>query len=138
MLDSFTLGFMAKNYGKALRDAEVELEGINGELRKLEQRRAQLQSTIAGLKSLTGQPVTSDESLTEIIRTVLKGNRSGYLSVNQVAANARVLGSKVPVWKVGSVGTILNRLVRNGEAEQGLTDTGYVGYKWQYRLSDLK
>lgn len=129
---------MAKNYGKALRDAEAELEGIDAELRKLEQRRAQLQSTIAGLKSLTGQPVTSDESLTEIIRTVLKGNRSGYLGVNQVAASARVLGSKVPVWKVGSVGTILNRLVRNGEAEQGLTDTGYVGYKWQYRLSDLK
>jgi chorismate mutase len=129
---------MAKNYSKALHDAEVELKSIDGELRELGQRRAQLQSTIAGLKSLTGQPVASDESLTEIIRTVLKGNRSGFLGVNEVAANARLLGSKVPVWKVGSVGAILNRLVRNGEAEQGVTDTGYVGYKWQYRLSDLK
>lgn len=129
---------MADDYRKALTVAEGELADVEAKLSAYEHRRDQLKATIAGLKSLLGEAIDSDESLTETIRTVLRGSSTDkYLSVDAVAVNARMLGAKLPGNRQTSVATILNRLVHNGEAEQGQTDTGYVGYRWKRPITSL-
>jgi len=125
----YTSGAMS-DYRKALVSAERELTDVNAQIVQLQRRSAQLESTIAGLKSLMGEtPGVDERSLTELIRTVLKGN-SRFMGVDQVAINVRLLGGQLPSG-TASVATILNRLVKSGEVEQGLTDTNYVAYKWK-------
>jgi hypothetical protein len=130
---------MPDDYSRALESAEDELAAVEEQIMDLQVRQSQLRSTIAGLRSLLGQrPEKTDESLTDIIRTVLRGDTSRkYMGVDQVMVNARLLGAKITSDSRPSVATILNRLVRNGEVRQGLTDVGSVGFRSKSLLEKM-
>ena len=128
---------MTDQYQKALEAAEKEMGEVRLRLEELERREAQLRATIAGLRSLKGDPSdpsdSEDMSLTEAIRTVLKASNQ-YMGVQQIIVNLRLMGLLFSGDKSATVAATLNRLVRTGRAVQGTIDTGRVGYKWRMTL----
>lgn len=125
---------MTDEYKKALSAAETEMTDVERKLEDLERRKAQLRATIAGLRSLMGEPSDSEDmTLVDGIRTVLKGSEQ-YLSVQRVIVNLRLMGLQFQGDKTASVAATLNRLVRAGKALQGTAEDGMVGYKWRTTL----
>lgn len=118
-----------QNYKKALEDAELELATVGEKIDKLKERYAQLETTIAGLKSLMGStPEESDDSMSDVIRKVLEGSGTAkFMGIGQIIFRMRVLGIKKA--NRSSVVTILNRLARSGEIVQGEAEDGTVGYR---------
>jgi len=82
----------------------------------LQRRCAQLAATIARLKSLMGENLEQELNMTDVIRRILAA-RKGFVGVAQIVLNLRVQGFSGA--KEASVVTILNRLARNNEIEQG-------------------
>src|SRR5258707_11507787 len=120
---------MTDNYKKALADAEAEMADVEQQLQGLEKRQAQLRATIAGLRSLMGDPSdTEDMTLTDAIRTVLKGS-DRYMGVAQIMVNLRLMGLQFSGDKTATVAATLNRMARTGRAVQGTDEYGRGGYK---------
>jgi hypothetical protein len=130
---------MTGEYKKALAAAESEMADVERKLEGLERRKAQLRATIAGLRSLMGDPSdpsdAEDMTLTDAIRTVLKGSDQ-FMSVQQVIVNLRLMGLQFSGDKTATVGAILNRLARTERVIQGTTDDSRVGYKWKTTLGE--
>ena len=117
-----------QNYKKALEDAQREMAIIDAQMATLQKRHAQLETTIASLKSLMGEDQADpDRTLTDVVRTILMG-REKFTGAGMIGLHVRSQGLKDV--NQSSVVTILNRLARNGEIIQGETEDGKVGYKW--------
>jgi len=125
---------MTDQYKKALDAAEKEMAEVQLRLEETERRQAQLRATIAGLRSLMGDPSdpsdSEDMTLTDAIRTVLKGSGQ-HMGLAQIMVNLRLMGLQFDSERNASIGATLNRMVRTGEAEQGTIENGRVGYKWR-------
>jgi len=122
---------MTENYEKALADAESEMSDVDSRLEQLERRKAQLLSTIAGLRSLMGKPVDPEEmTLTDAIRMVFKSSNDS-MTVPQVMVDLRVLGAVTGKDKTAVVATIVNRMVRGSEITPDKMKDGRLSYRWR-------
>jgi hypothetical protein len=124
------------DYGNALAAAEQELETLNNQAELIERRRAQLQQTIAALKTLTDVAEQEERTLTDTIRIVVKGAK-GYIAPADVLRGVQAMGAtfagKNPI---SSVVTILGRLAKENEL---LRDPEGKGYMWAgYALHRLE
>jgi hypothetical protein len=137
VLPAYILFVMTSEYQSALSAAEKELSEVESSLAELERRKAQLRSTIAGLRSLMGEPADGEDmTLTEAIRTVLKSSTTP-MNIPQIIVNLGLLGIFSASDKNATIATILNRMVRNGQAIPSEIGGGRVGYSWQFKLRDL-
>jgi hypothetical protein len=118
-------------FNQALAAAEKELEDLDGQAEVIEQRRSQLQQTIASLKTLMNVAAGDEErTLTDTIRTVVKAATS-YISAADVLKGATAMGAKFGGKNaIASVVTILSRLHRDGELERD-TSIAAGGYRWK-------
>lgn len=118
-------------FKQALEAAEKELENLDWEAERIEQRRSQLQQTIASLKTLMNvAPDDEARTLTDTIRTVVKAS-NGYISAADVLKGAISMGAKFGGKNaIASVVTILSRLHRDGELERD-TSVAAGGYRWK-------
>lgn len=105
-------------YKNALAVAQAELGRLDAKAEVIAHRRAQLQQTIAALKTLMNIQEADERTLTDTIRIVVKA-ANGYLSAAEVLRGAMSMGAtfsgKNPI---ASIVTILGRLVRDGELER--------------------
>jgi hypothetical protein len=105
-------------YKNALAVAEGELARLDAKAEVIARRRAQLQQTIAALKTLMNFEEADERTLTDTIRIVVKA-ANGYLSAADVLRGAVSMGAtfsgKSPI---ASIVTILGRLVKDGELER--------------------
>jgi hypothetical protein len=105
-------------YKNALAVAQAELGRLDAKAEVIAHRRAQLQQTIAALKTLMNIQEADERTLTDTIRIVVKA-ANGYLSAAEVLRGAVSMGAtfsgKNPI---ASIVTILGRLVRDGELER--------------------
>jgi len=105
-------------YKNALAVAQAELGRLDAKSEVIAHRRAQLQQTIAALKTLMNIQEADERTLTDTIRIVVKA-ANGYLSAAEVLRGAMSMGAtfsgKNPI---ASIVTILGRLVRDGELER--------------------
>jgi hypothetical protein len=105
-------------YKNALAVAQAELGRLDAKAEVIAHRRAQLQQTIAALKTLLNIQEADERTLTDTIRIVVKA-ANGYLSAADVLRGAVSMGAtfsgKNPI---ASVVTILGRLVKDGELER--------------------
>jgi hypothetical protein len=105
-------------YKNALAVAQAELGRLDAKAEVIAHRRAQLQQTIAALKTLMNIQEADERTLTDTIRIVVKA-ANGYLSAADVLRGAVSMGAtfsgKNPI---ASVVTILGRLVKDGELER--------------------
>jgi len=105
-------------YKNALAVAQAELGRLDAKAEVIAHRRAQLQQTIAALKTLMNIQEADERTLTDTIRIVVKA-ANGYLSAADVLRGAVSMGAtfsgKNPI---ASIVTILGRLVRDGELER--------------------
>jgi hypothetical protein len=105
-------------YKNALAVAQAELGRLDAKAEVIAHRRAQLQQTIAALKTLMNIQKADERTLTDTIRIVVKA-ANGYLSAADVLRGAVSMGAtfsgKNPI---ASIVTILGRLVRDGELER--------------------
>jgi hypothetical protein len=122
---------MSENYEKALDDAQGELVELEVQSAKIEQRKAQLEQTIIGLRSLMRVDSGAEErTLTDGIRLILKAS-DRYMSTHEVLDHLRMIYPNLSTEnKLSSVTTLLNRLTKDGEIIQGKTEEGRVGYTW--------
>lgn len=121
------------NYKKALVDAQREMAEIDGKLASLQSRRAQLETTIAGLKTLMGEPLEeTDHTLSSAVRSILMGSnaKDRFMGITEMMTNIRLLRPQRPVNQT-SLRTILHRMVESGEIKQGNAPNGSVGYAWK-------
>ena len=122
------------NYKKALVDAQQEMAEIDGKITSLQSRRAQLETTIAGLKALMGEPLQeTDHTLSSAIRSVLMGSnaKDRFMSITEIMMSIRLLRPQRSL-NPTSVRTILNRMAEVGEIKQGNSPSGSVGYAWKW------
>jgi hypothetical protein len=105
-------------YKNALAVAQAELGRLDAKADVIAHRRAQLQQTIAALKTLMNIQEADERTLTDTIRIVVKA-ANGYLSAADVLRGAVSMGAtfsgKNPI---ASIVTILGRLVKDGELER--------------------
>jgi hypothetical protein len=105
-------------YKNALAVAQGELGRLDAKAEVIAHRRAQLQQTIAALKTLMNIEDADERTLTDTIRIVVKA-ANGYLSAADVLRGAVSMGAtfsgKNPI---ASIVTILGRLVKDGELER--------------------
>jgi hypothetical protein len=105
-------------YKNALAVAQAELGRLDAKAEVIAHRRAQLQQTIAALKTLMNIEEADERTLTDTIRIVVKA-ANGYLSAADVLRGAVSMGAtfsgKNPI---ASIVTILGRLVKDGELER--------------------
>jgi len=105
-------------YKNALAVAEGELARLDAKAEFIAHRRAQLQQTIAALKTLMDIEQADERTLTDTIRIIVKA-ADGYLSAADVLRGAVSMGAtfsgKNPK---ASIVTILGRLVKDGELER--------------------
>jgi len=105
-------------YKNALAVAQAELGRLDAKAEVIAHRRAQLQQTIAALKTLMNIQEADERTLTDTIRIVVKA-ANGFLSAAEVLRGAVSMGAtfsgKNPI---ASIVTILGRLVRDGELER--------------------
>jgi hypothetical protein len=122
---------MSENYEKALDDAQGELAELEVQSAKIEQRKAQLEQTIIGLRALMRVDSGAEErSLTDGIRLILKAS-DRYMSAHEVLDHLRMIYPNLSTQnKLSSVTTLLNRLTKDEEIIQGKTEEGRVGYTW--------
>ncbi len=117
------------DYSKALSGAEKELESVTATIEALEQRRAQLEQTIGALKTLMDVAQDEERTLTDTIRTVVKG-ANGYVSGAEVLRGAIAMGAKFGGKNaIATVVTILGRLNKDGEVERDPETPG--SYRWK-------
>jgi hypothetical protein len=123
---------MSNSYEKALDDAQKELAELEVRSAKIDQRKAQLEQTIIGLKALMHVGFGAEErSLTDGIRLVLKAS-DRFVSAQEVLEQLRMLYPNfIPTAnKLNSVTTLLSRLAKDKEIIAGKTEEGRVGYAW--------
>lgn len=128
------------NYKKALADAQQEMAEVEAQITDLQRRHAQLETTIAGLKALMGEPQQeSDHTLSSAIRSVLMSSnyKDRFIGITEIAMQLRLLRPQHPV-NPASIRTILNRFVQSGEMTQGLAAGGNVGYAWGNKTAGRK
>ena len=105
-------------YRNALAVAEHQLARLDARAEVIAHRRAQLQQTIAALKTLMNHEEADERTLTDTIRIVVRA-ADGYLSAADVLRGAVSMGAtfsgKSPI---ASIVTILGRLVKDGELER--------------------
>ncbi len=117
------------DYKKALGAAEKELETVSANIEILEQRRAQLQQTVAVLGALMRAFEQEERTLSDIIRIVVRA-ADGYIATNDIlkgviSMDARFSGRN----PIASVVAILSRMAKDGEIERSLEVGG--GYRWK-------
>ena len=131
---------MTENYEKALAEAKKELASLEIQSAHIDRRKAQLEQTIIGLKTLMGIGFGSEQrSLTDGIRLVLRAS-DRFMSVQEVLESLRMLYPNfIPgIDKLKSVASILNRLARDKEIIQDKTEEGKVGYMWNRNYAARK